>query len=778
MKKLGVIIILSLIHFTIYAQQNELIEGILLDEQGDAIEFATVILQVPTDSHTTTTLSDSVGHYHFKSSIMQDYRLIFQHMLYASDTINIKANQLPPKTYILKEKSQNLGEVQIIGNRPFMKIEGNIISYDAKIITEKMPVSNALDVVKEIPGIIYSNEKLSLAGSDKLNIVINGQNSTMTLEQVTNILRGTPSSMVNNIEVMHNPPAKYNVKGALINIVLDKRKTSDRPTFSGELMSEYRQNYYASNPNRGSFSYTQDKVRIDLFTNLQYGKYWGESTSSAKHSLKQHIVEINEHTKRKGNYLSADTRLGLDYTINDNSNLIFSYYVNYDRTDGRKNSSNIYRNPLINQITSNNRSKDKEQLHNIYLSYNLKKIQIGGEYSYFKNPTTEFYLTSSGEDDINRSKQHVSKWNVFANNSSKLTEGLNINYGANFFYNNSKSDIHYWKNINTQHIKIDSLALTSEQKEYTVNLFADGSYKFNNKLTTYLSLKLEYFKADYIDNGIKGTLWKDWTIFPNASISYTINQKNTLQLNITSNKRYPSYWAINPQTTNLSSYSQIVGNPQLKPNNLYRTQLMYIHNKRYNIGLFVNYSPDYFTQIPHMSENDIKMIYRYENFDYQLRTGIIATCILKFGKVYNSRITLNGMYSREKLDNFHGSSFDNKSFSAVAVINNSFTIHPKLAFQVNFFYQSKAKQGVYRLGQIWSLDSSLKWTINKDLHVITKYNNILKRDMPYPWILDYGNQYNAIKNKEKSTFSISLTWKFGNYKKRDYNDIDTSRLGK
>mgnify|MGYP002612051694 FL=1 len=103
------------------------------------------------------------------------------------------------------------------------------------------------------------------------------------------------------------------------------------------------------------------------------------------------------------------------------------------------------------------------------------------------------------------------------------------------------------------------------QKEYTANVFAEVSKNFGEHFSATASLKGEYFKSDYTSNGKKSTLWNDWTFFPNASLSYLFTPQHILQLNVNSNKTYPSYWEITPQATPINSYSVVMGNPALKP---------------------------------------------------------------------------------------------------------------------------------------------------------------------------------------------------------------------
>lgn len=108
---------------------------------------------------------------------------------------------------------------------------------------------------------------------------------------------------------------------------------------------------------------------------------------------------------------------------------------------------------------------------------------------------------------------------------------------------------------------------------------------------------------------------------------------------------------------------------------------------------FIQYAPDYFSQLPHMSADEIKTIYRFENYDYLLRMGIAVILNVKQGKFFSSNITLQGINSREKIDDFYGYSFNHTSLSGVVNLNNSFNLTEYLLLQVNGHFQSAARQG-------------------------------------------------------------------------------------
>ena len=146
-------------------------------------------------------------------------RLIFQHATYENDTLY--CDKIDSLVFVrLKEKNYNLNEVVIIAERPQVKIKEDVFLYDFSQIAKENIVQNAYESLLTIPGIIEHNNEITLAGLSDLKITIDGQSSILSKEQLSTILKSISASKIKNIEVLYNAPAKYNTKGALINIVL------------------------------------------------------------------------------------------------------------------------------------------------------------------------------------------------------------------------------------------------------------------------------------------------------------------------------------------------------------------------------------------------------------------------------------------------------------------------------------------------------------------------------------------------------------------------------
>ena len=139
----------------------------------------------------------------------------------------------------------NLPEVFVKAERPLVKMTDGKLQYDIPNLMKSKPVDNAFDILGELPGVGKSGDNISLLGTSETIIIINGRKSSMTSEQLADMLKATPSSKVKKIEVMYSTPPQYGVRGASINVVIENdRSLAD--ILKGEISLTGKQAWYFS----------------------------------------------------------------------------------------------------------------------------------------------------------------------------------------------------------------------------------------------------------------------------------------------------------------------------------------------------------------------------------------------------------------------------------------------------------------------------------------------------------------------------------------------------
>ena len=152
---------------------------------------------------------------------------------------------------------KELPEVTVKGERPIVKIEGGALVYDVPQLIEKKGVENLYDALKELPGVVELNGSLTLGGNG-VNIILDNKATTMSAEQMATLLKSIPASRAEKAEVIFNAPAKYQLRGAVINVKL-KQPDKHSPSLQGELNTFFKQKHYASLGERAAILYHNSK---------------------------------------------------------------------------------------------------------------------------------------------------------------------------------------------------------------------------------------------------------------------------------------------------------------------------------------------------------------------------------------------------------------------------------------------------------------------------------------------------------------------------------------
>lgn len=155
---------------------------------------------------------------------------------------------------------------------------------------------------------------------------------------------------------------------------------------------------------------------------------------------------------------------------------------------------------------------------------------------------------------------------------------------------------------------------------------------------------------------------------------------------------------------------------------------------------------------------------------------------LKVGSILNSRLTLNGYYDKTKSKHYHDISFDKDNFAFYVNINNTFNIssEPNIKAELSGSYITRNIQGPMTISNMYSVDAGLKWTFAKDKAGLSlKANDMFNSWTPKDLNLNYKTQNLQMRMiPDSRKISLSFTYKFGGFKKKEYKEVNSSRFGK
>ena len=673
----------------------------------------------------------------------------------------------------------NLPEVFVNAERPLVKVADGKLQYDIPNLMKSKPVDNAFDILGELPGVGKNGDNISLLGTSETTIIINGRKSSMTSEQLADMLKATPSSKVKKIEVMYSTPPQYGVRGASINVVIENdRSLAD--ILKGEISLTGKQAWYFSPTALMNLSYTGKKYAADLSYSANYRHGRSTEDMHAEPTVNGTKYDILQKNWSENKGISHNLRGAFEYDFSNKDKLSASYTGKYvqDKPVSLRGGQTDFKG--IETVNTASRTTGPSFLHSTRIDYNgHKNLNAGIDYTFYKDKSLQDLVNnfedSNDQDRRNESKQKSQRANIYINHFVVVGEGWKISYGAEASLSGTTNEASALLNNE----KESEGTFYMKQKEHSAGIFGGFSRSFGKKFTLNASLAVRYYKASVDSAGKKGTLWDQADLFPSLSAVYRINRSNMLQFSLSSNRKYPSYWATTPNTYYMNIYSVIKGNPQLKPELNYSMQLTYVIKNKYVLGAFANFQPDKIQQMSYQQHDRLQSVFHSINLDTHTMYGLMAVVPFRAGEVLSSRLTLMGFSIHDK-GTLVDISFDRKKLFGRAMLTNTIflTRDKNLSLDISGDYSSPAIQGIYDIDPLYSLDAALVWTLpKKRLRLTLKGSDLLNSQKPLTHIDEQGQKSRMELFQDIRSVSLTLRYSFGGYKEKKVKSVDTSRFG-
>ncbi len=407
-------LIFSLCSISLIAQTNIQVTGSILDSDDNGVDLALVsLLNTSDSSFVKSEFTDQDGSYLL--NIMEEGSYIIQVNLLGykeySERIEVVANnsrfEIP--VIVLLSDTKMLDQVTIKAKVPFIerKMDRTVVTPDALISNAG---SNALEVLEQAPGLsIDNNGSIMLKGRSGVAVFINDKPSYLSGTELENYLRALPAGSIKQIEIMENPPAKYDAAGnsGVINIII-KRNTLKG--IHGNTSLSYRRSRYNGSNNSLNLNYNKDKVSLfanvyagfyNSFQDLYINRYYRDENDVRLSSFAQ-----NSFNRNNGKYING--KVGLDYYITDATALGISFKnVGQPGERGVDNTAIISDSDEIplQRVTADNISEStfSNSLFNFYVNHSLdtvgSKISFDVDYVKYNTNNQQVFLNSIFDAD-------------------------------------------------------------------------------------------------------------------------------------------------------------------------------------------------------------------------------------------------------------------------------------------------------------------------------------------------------------------------------------------
>lgn len=600
-----------------------------------------------------------------------------------------------------------------------------------------------------------------------MTLIVNGQATTLTQEQLTERLKAMPATQLAKAEVMLSAPVRYHVRGMAINIVTKDYAGTNQ--LSGQVIGGMKQNKYANEFGNLYLSLQRDKFGLDAQYKYVNGNSYGESSRIANHPLGNNRVYYNDETGQKSFGITHNYRLGMNYAFSKNHRLDVAYTGHWDKRCSNSNTTG--------SSISGMHHDSHEYLHNVDVNYSLPfGLTLNGSYTYYRTPQqqaldgtmhTDESMPETERNLTSGSEQTINKWMFTADQTHSLTQGWGLSYGVKGQFTSNKS---YQTTIDKDGSVLPDGTSSVDLNERIWNIYAGFSKQINKAISLEASVAAEQYHSP---------IWDKWRVYPTLNALWNVNDNHLLNLSFSSNSEFPSYWSTMSNVFYSSTYTEIHGNPDLKPFSYYNVNLMWQIKRRYTLMAFASLKPDYSVQLPYQTTERMAVIMKETNFDYSNSFGLQASAIFSVGKWLNGNVFAVGTYKHDKSSHFFDLPFNRKKLSVrlggTASVKLCSTQDLRLI--LNPFIQSKAIQGVYDISPIFRMNAKLQWSSHDGRWGLRLNGNNIFNNKYDTRSLQGNQDYRMKINYSWASVTFAVIYKFGGYKEKNIKKVDTSRMG-
>lgn len=751
------------------------IKGHIENEKQEPISGSSIEIN---DNHSIF-YSDREGNFSLEEISKFPVSITIKKADYQDYDITLEDNQ--SLNIILKKDSvKSIEAVTIKANKPLLKRKIDRLEFNI----DKTPLQNlnAWDILKNTPNILVKNEELSVRGNSQIIVTINDKKTLMTQEQLKTLLENTDGNNVSAVEVITNPPAKYEAQGgAVINI---KMKQNVLSGYKGRISIRYHQATYAKGLIGTSQSYNTDKWQLTgnyNFVTGDYVRYNFDVVTFEKDKTRWESDMVRKTKSREQHVYNFSGQ----YSIDSLSTVQFGFDgYNAPNNNGHYNvPTQIYNtenNLLQSFYLTSNKRKQYNNSYNSYLVYdkkfgkhNLTWTNNSSIKRYKENQDVATLLDFAGQPQsknrfANNSIQDISLLATqldyrFSNDKFTLESGLKYSFVKN------KSDLDFFDGTNGNLIQDLAKSNLFNYKENILAAYISSEYKWKKwGMKAGLRSETTLIRTNS-DNPIVENKTTKTGLFPTFYLMY--NLKDNQQLGFSYGKRIdrPNYDFLNPSRSYYNLYSYFQGDANLKSTIIHNLSLTYTV-KDWNFESYYSYIKDPSMEISIQNQQTFETVYNYTNIDHGQNLGVNFSKSFSIKPFWKLNLFGMGEYQESYFFGTDKILYKNDVLFYNTNISSQITLDKAKTWDVNvsYVYNSKTIQGSFDISSSQRTNIIInKKMFDKRLEAGLVFNDIFRTDKN-TISTRYADQNQYFKDyRDTQYFIINLKYYFGNQKVKD-----------
>ncbi|MDR6529104.1 hypothetical protein J2787_004547 [Chryseobacterium rhizosphaerae] len=756
------------------AQKQKLL-GTVENTENEKLSTVQVELYNSRNELIKTLKTDGNGNFTLENISEQYVRLVIKNEGYSLFEKKLDLQKPEPLHIIMKKESQEIGEVVMTKRKPLVKRKVDRLEFNVE--NSNISSLNAWEILKNTPNVTVNNNVLAVKGSTGILVTINDKKVMLTGDELKNLLENTQGDEVKSVEVITNPPAKYEASGsAVLNIIMKKNKIEG---YRGILSSKYVQTQYAKGVFGLSQYYKKDKLSVMASYYKGMGTYYREGTDYVNYleSQKRWVSTMNRKDK---NYNQNTLNFNVEYELDSLTSLSLNYsgffspkshgiynvptiiYNNQNIAESDYTTINDHQNRSINnslsfQVDRKLNKKSSLSWINYFTGNNANKYQnvITSLNFAGQSPREENFMTQNKTDVQLYSTQADYHWK---NEKFDLESGVKYS----FVKTNSRLDFSDNENGVLQYRPDKSSIFDYKEHNFAVYSslgYTIGKWNFKAGLRAEMT-DLEGIVSEPYDRNKN----KYWNLFPTFYTQYTTENKQEFGFSYGKRISRPTYSWLNPAKSYYNLFSYYQGDPKLKATITHNLNFTYSW-KEWNLDLYYRKEIYPSMEISFQEPSTNSLIYYFTNIEKGEAFGLSLYKNFQIKPWWNLILSENLEHNENYFKGTDGILYKNKVWNWVSNVSTSFTLDKSndWKLEVGHRYYSPGIQGTFRISNAWTAYFVMnRKFFNKKLDASFIFNDIF-RTMGQKVSTQYANQDNYFLDySDTQGFTFSLKFNFGN----------------
>jgi len=564
------------------------------------------------------------------------------------DDINFIDNKLDLGLVSMGEASQTLDEVIVRAEKSTTeyKLDKRVFNVGSDLSSSG---AGALDVLDNVPSVSVSIEgEIALRGSTGVQILINGKPSILA-DEASGALGTITADMIDKVEVITNPSAKYEAEGTagIINIVLKKE---EKRGMNGSLTV----NTGVPHNHSVGLSLNRRSEKFNLFTQLGVGY---RELPRDQENINRDIVnntELISEGEQFRNEFFYNVILGSDYYIDPNNVITLSGSFTYEVEDQPSETDFSFFSDDVLQRTWNR--TEVTEATNPKLQYELNytrefkddedhQLLFSAIGNYFGKEQSSLFVNDFSFGDADQTDQTTAtafdegKFTFKLDYTKPFNDLWTIELGSQYLLNDVSNDFTVSNESNGSFVVDPDLTNLFEYDQKVLGLYTTASYE-GEYWGIMLGLRAENTDLSTLLVNTNEVNSQNFTnLFPSAHTSYKLTEAISFQAGYSRRIYRPRLWDLNPFFNIRNNFSIRAGNPDLQPefSDSYEVGGIFIYEKiTFNVNLYYRYTTNSIERVSTFIDN--VNIFRPENIGVNKSTGIEGN--FKLSPV--NKLTING----------------------------------------------------------------------------------------------------------------------------------------